>query len=512
MTAADKYTPSGFTRRGYDLLCLAMALAFPAHLLLYAAPCGLGVHYDSAVYLNSALNLLDGNGYAVDLTGGAPRPAVWFPPGYPVLMAAFLGLVHDPALALALLNAVCMGLGVWVMSRLARNYSGGNLAGATACTALYAFSVVNLEVHSWAQSEPPFVLFTLASLYFLSRHLDGGGWGDLAAGGVFCALAALTRYAGAALICAGAAWLLFARGTSAANRIWRAGAFATIAASPLAALIARNRLAGGGYTGRPMTLFIIDAEKLTQLAASVSGAVVPGSDRFRVFPGQEFAVLAASLLALAFTALLFQRSRSDPGGDAPPASLGLFLFYPLVYVLMLAALITFVDSTIVFDMRLLSIALISVFVFAGGVLCRARLSSTGARRAFTALVCAQMLLFAASYGGWTWYMSKNGRGQSARKYQSPGADAFASSVIGWADIYSNNVEGLYFRLREPVGTYKDLCGRAKHDGRPRYVLHLETSDQLTLNSVAWSGNRALPGCVKKTLVLRDGPVSVYEVE
>ncbi|MFZ5426697.1 MAG: ArnT family glycosyltransferase [Thermodesulfobacteriota bacterium] len=512
MTTEEDKADRGFTRRGYGLLCLAMALAFPAHLLLYAAPYGLGVHYDSAVYLNSALNLLDGKGYAVDLTGGAPRPAVWFPPGYPVLMAASLRFISDPALALELLSAVCMGLGVWVMSRLAKHYCGGNLAGAAACTALYAFSVVNLEVHSWAQSEPPFVLFTLAALYFLARHLDEGRWGHLAAGGLFCALAALTRYAGVALIGAATVWLLLARGPAAANRIWRAGAFMATAASPLAAFIVRNRLAGCGYTGRPMTVFLIDGEKLTQLAASVSGAVVPGSDRFRVFPGQEFAVFAAALAALALTVFLFQRSRRNPGEDSPPASLGLFLFYPLAYMLMLATLITFVDSTIVFDMRLLSIAIIPVFVFAGGVLCRARFSSRSARRAFTALVCAQMVLFAASYGAWTWYMAKNGRGQSARKCLSPQADAFAASVTGGADLYSNNVEGLYFRLREPVGTYKDLCRASALEGRPRYIVHLETSDRLTLNSVAWSGDRALPGCVKRALVMKDGPVSVYRVE
>lgn len=490
-------------------ICAALAAACAAHLALYAARYGLAVQYDSAIYLNSALNLLDGNGYSVNLTGGPPRPAVWFPPLYPLAMALFFKLLPDHKAALIALNAACMAASIGALALIARRQSGDKPLAALACVAVFSFSTVNLEIHTWAQSEPLFLAMTMLGLYFLSRAMDEGTTAPLVAGAACCALAVVTRYAGVALIGAAAAWLLLRRDRPARERVRRALVFLGVAVLPLAALMIRNRMVRGDFTGRPMTLFLINKEKLTQLVGTVAGVTVPGSDRFRVFPGQELAVFLVAAVLFALLLRLFARSR---GAGAMKPSLGFFLFYAAAYMAMLAVLMTFVDSTLVFDLRLTSPALAALLVFCLGVLANAPIPHAALRKGIVAAACLLVFLYMGSYAVWTNYMANNGRGQNSRKYVSAEVNRFLASVIGSSTIYSNNIEGLYFLFERPIRNYGQLCDDPAEPGRPRYAVNLEMSDSLVLNAIAWSGSSGVPGCRPAEKVMQSGPVSVYKLD
>ncbi len=505
-----------FVTKRYAAISLALALAFSLHYLYYASPYGAGIHFDSAIYLNSALNILDGKGYIVDLFGGQERTAVWFPPGYPLLLAVSINTIKSIPSSINILNAACMAASILLLAAIARTYTAGNGLAALACTVLFCFSVVNLEIHTWAQSEPPFVLFTLGGLYGYARYRDRDSLPSLCLAALCCLLAVLTRYAGIALMgTIGLSLLCLEKERPIWSRIRGLALFSGIAALPLFAWLLRNRLSGGAFTGRPMSLFLIDKEKLTQLVYTCSATLFPGSDRIRLFPGQELLGCFAFLIVLAAILFLFlrrlpQRHATPP---SPPRSLSIFLLYPAVYGITLAILMSFVDATLVFDIRLLSIAFLSFLIFAAGVLANATFSWRGAYGIIRILIVGLVAVNMASYGVWTNHMRNNGRGQNSRKNASSKTFDYIKSNIPEAAIYTNNIEGLYFTLLRPLKKYGSLCADYHNrtgDTPDIFIVNIENKDDLVLHEIKWSG-QGIPACVERTRVFQDGPYSIYRV-
>ena len=226
------------------LIALVAALG-AAHILVRTSTYGAMLGNDAFNYLSAAESLVVGEGL---LSPGGGRIAV-FAPFFPMAMA-FLSLFGiEPVDGGRFLNATAFGLlilvsGLWLSRRLESPPIALGVAVAVMASLPLAHAASTLL------SEPLFVLFTLLALMPLESFLNRrSGTPALALSAVFAALAALTRYMGAALIVSSVLMLLVRRNVPIGERLKHALAFGTISSLPLAAAMVRNQLVSGTLTG-----------------------------------------------------------------------------------------------------------------------------------------------------------------------------------------------------------------------------------------------------------------------
>ena len=275
---------------GITLLIVALAALAVAHALARTASHGAAIDSDGVNYLAAAESLLAGEGLATH-RGGA---FLLWPPFFPML-TAFAGLPGvDPAEAGRLLNAAAFGLivllaGLWLRRELASKVAA--LGGAVAILVSLPLN----ERAAYFMTETLFALLTLLALMQLDAFLRGRD-DRLLPAAVLAALAALTRYAGLALLIAGTLAPLLRRDAPPADRLKRAVLFGAVSALPLALALVRNRIVSGGWTGaRDFATNQTVADSLTEIDAVVS-AWLPLPDWSGGFPwaGAWIVVLAAA--------------------------------------------------------------------------------------------------------------------------------------------------------------------------------------------------------------------------
>ena len=258
------------------LFVIVMAVLGAVHVLVRTSTYGAGIGADSVSYLSTAENLIAGEGLQ-DFRGAGLLP---WPPLFPLLLAA-IGLVGiEPLDAGRLVNVASCGLiilvsGLWLRRRLRSPFlaMGALLALATSYPLGY-FS-------SFILTDAIFVLFALLALMrmesFSNRNVR---WKPLVLAALFTALAALTRYAGIAVVVTGVLMLLLYAGGTLAERLNRAIVYGAISAAPVGTVFARNYLLFGDYDrkatriGQPLTTSLEQAAGL--LHEAVMPANVPG--------------------------------------------------------------------------------------------------------------------------------------------------------------------------------------------------------------------------------------------
>ena len=260
-----RWRPDGFT-----LLLVALAALGVAHVLVRTASYGAAIDADGINYLGTAENLLAGDG----LITHRGQPLLLWPPFFPML-TAFIGLPGiEPLEAGRLLNAAALGLIVLVAGLWLRSALRSRAVAAGGAVAL----VVSLPLNHLASqflSETLFALLTLLALRSLGGFLEGRD-DRLIPAALFAALAALTRYAGLALLIAGTLLPLLRRDLPLTGRLWRAVLFGAAASIPLALALARNRLVSDTWTGtRGFATNQTITDSLTEIDAVVGGWLLP---------------------------------------------------------------------------------------------------------------------------------------------------------------------------------------------------------------------------------------------
>ena len=226
-------------------LIVLTALLGAAHILVRTSTYGAVLSNDSFNYLSAAESLAAGEGL---LSPGGGRLAQ-FAPFFPIAMA-FLSLFGiEPIDGGRFLNIAAFGLlilasGLYLSRRLESQPIALGVAVAVMVSIPLAHSASTLL------SEPLFILFTLLALMSLESFLHRrSGAPALALAAGFTALAAITRYMGAALIISGVLMLLARRNAPVRERLKHALAFGALSSLPLAAVLARNQLVTGTLTG-----------------------------------------------------------------------------------------------------------------------------------------------------------------------------------------------------------------------------------------------------------------------
>lgn len=243
---------SGNLRRrrlaGGLLIPLAAAALGVSLVLARQAEYGVRLDHDSLHYLAAARNLVAGEGLT-HFDGSVYTG--WWPPLYPLLLAAASFGVFDPLRVAGPLGACAFGLAIFLIGRyLAARLDSRFLAAWVPFTA--ALSLPLAEAASWAITEAPFLVFSTLALIGCDARAARGSPESRAGRPVSflrasasCALALLTRFVGAVLGAVVGLALLLERGRPLRRRLGRAAVHAVIAFGPLGFWILRHWSVGG---------------------------------------------------------------------------------------------------------------------------------------------------------------------------------------------------------------------------------------------------------------------------
>lgn len=256
---------------GFVLVIIAGVCA--SMLMFWITAYDPGVGPDSVEYIETARNLLAGNGF---YTGN--KPLTQFPPGYPFILAV-AGFFYngDVLYAGRLVCSILFGvnvalLGLAVLLCTERSFS------ATVCAIfLFMSSTPILLVHSLAQSEAPFIMFMISAFILVSLYVLRPRSHLLFAVSVCAACAILTRYIGVALLPPIVCILLFLGDRSMKQKIKDSVIFAVIALLPLVLWLVRNVMIAEATTGRSFAVHSLGFQHVKQLVATMNIFVFPVS-------------------------------------------------------------------------------------------------------------------------------------------------------------------------------------------------------------------------------------------
>ena len=222
---------------------VALGIGAACLVLLRQMEFGPGLTPDSAVYISVARSLLAGEGF-VPFFGSLPAwPGgyAYWPPLFPLVLAA-TGILHDDMIAAAaVVNAIAFGLTVFTTATWLRRYQVSRLLVAWAGLALALSPAAGVAAYIW--SESLFVLFMVAALSSLDRFLATPTPRALLVCAGFAALCCLTRYAGASVLVCGVALIAAHTTLGPIRRRARAAVFyAVVGFAPTALWMVRNLL------------------------------------------------------------------------------------------------------------------------------------------------------------------------------------------------------------------------------------------------------------------------------
>ena len=231
----------------FTLFLIAIAVLGAGLVLARQFTYGPLLHWDSLDHIGTARSLLAGDGLFAPW--GAPYE--WWPPLFPMLLAAGSFGVFDPWDVAGPLNAGCFGLTVLVAGHWLRQRLRSRFLLVWGCLAL-TLALPVAWIAAWAMSEAPFILFTTLALTRTSAFVREPRRSTLLWAAVFTALACLTRYMGIAVVVTVVLILLFQNAATMRVKAWRIAGYGLIAGFPIGLFFLRNYIVVGDLTSSRM--------------------------------------------------------------------------------------------------------------------------------------------------------------------------------------------------------------------------------------------------------------------
>ena len=149
---------------GSTLLCAAIiAFVFGlAYVTIFDSD--LDMNGDNYSYLLLSRNILDGHGYSDLRYDGTYKPASWFPPGYPYILAAATGVIGDSIIGLKSLNGLFFLASALLFFFFTRKMTGNTLF-ALAVAVLLVLNKGLLRNSTIIMSEIPYVFFSFLAIF-----------------------------------------------------------------------------------------------------------------------------------------------------------------------------------------------------------------------------------------------------------------------------------------------------------------------------------------------------------
>jgi hypothetical protein len=214
---------------------------------------------DSIVYIQGALNLLDGNGYSTLLGRGEVESIKGFPPMTSISLAiASLGRA-DMVQTGRWLNAILFGLNIIITGFFVFRYSRSVLSAIIAAMMLTTQQAL-VVVHSSVMSEGLFIFFLLLALWTAMEYFWSGKAKWLVISGALTAACFLTRYIGLVLVPVIGAGLLFFGKKDWKKRAISLLIFGAISMIPMIIWFVRNQIISGSAIDRQIGLHLMSQD------------------------------------------------------------------------------------------------------------------------------------------------------------------------------------------------------------------------------------------------------------
>ena len=236
------------------LMLAALCVLGTFLVLLRGIPYGMGVNGDGVIFMSTARNLLEGNGF-VKWDGS---PFVERAPMFPMLLA-FIGIFGlDPLDVAGYVNATLFGLTIFVSSLWLRYHllscRAPTLRAQRTWLLIWAVAALVLapftRLASDTLSDPLFILLVASTLFTFDKFLDTGQRSFLLLAALFTALTCLTRYIGIAIPATLLLFLLCRKGDTLLAKAKNTAIYSLIAVTPIVVWLLRNLLVTGSVVGQ----------------------------------------------------------------------------------------------------------------------------------------------------------------------------------------------------------------------------------------------------------------------
>jgi hypothetical protein len=330
---------------------------------IYANRFGADVLPDSGDYITGGIRLAHGEGYSIANRGGPPIPQTWFPPLISLVIAGMESL-HAPIYkSMGIFDACCYALlvgmaGCWVW-QCTKNVFWSVMAAAIVLSS-HAIYFVN----SLVLSEPLFLIWITASLWFLAKWHRRQKTFSLWMAGICISGALLSRYAGLSLIPAALIMMLMARRVRWYRKLAGMGVITLLGLGPSLAWSHWHTPGQTSATGRSLEWHPITVDRINDGVETLASFILP--ERYSPhIPPAAIVGCGAVFFVGAFLLLWLGKARSNDPVDRRNASrsaIAVNAIFIVVYLLFLTASISYVDGGTPLDERILSAVVLPLAV------------------------------------------------------------------------------------------------------------------------------------------------------
>ncbi len=395
---------------------------------------GIGLDYDSVMYISAARNLRAGKGLQeINIRGGI-GPLVWFPPLYPVTLAGGGVLGVDPMRFAVVVDSIFFaalaGLAAWMAARQRKGVLAAVLVGGCLLS-----SQAMLHVYSMAWSETMFNFFALAALALIGIYARRGGLRWLIACGVCVGAAWLTRYVGVMLV--GVVLGVLAISKASSGRKVRDGLVVlAVAGAMVGPWLARNWRLGHGLTGRrlgfhPVTMAVLWEGARTLLAWKIVWVAL----------GMLMLWGVKRVQGSGFRVQEEKRSKNTGTNEETQWEAGLWIFL-IAYPFMVLVSICFMDAATPLDDRILSPMLAPLIILVVVRVCRSG-AVRWVRQVGVAAVIVVVVVNAVGSVRWAGRVRKAGQQLASREWTDRPVMDYVRALPADAAIYTNETALLY---------------------------------------------------------------------
>ena len=426
-------------------VCLAVLLiagGCAALLMFWITENSPGISADSCTYIDTARNLLAGNGFTFN-----GQPMTHFPPVYPLLLAGTGWLVGgDVVLAARLLCAFFFGLNLVLFGYSLLLATERSILAALCAVVFYLSSASILTLNAYAWSESPFIAFTLGAFLCMAFYCARPRFPLLIAAAICASLALATRYIGLALLPPLLGLLFLPGERSLIRKLQDALFFLLVGSLGLAAWVLHNLLLAHNATNRSFAIHLFGDAQIT---AFVNAMYSSGTSLATLFWARALNVGFFAFLFLAGILILIRKKYLQNSPNPLGLSLtGLCLFASVAYIVFLFTSISFFDaSTIITNRIILPVFMLLSISFFGLTWSVSR--AIHERRVwvyFMLLVLLTGLMNAAPVSALAQNIHDNGIGYTTLDWKKSETVASARSLPGQLQIYTNGPDVLQFYL------------------------------------------------------------------
>jgi 4-amino-4-deoxy-L-arabinose transferase-like glycosyltransferase len=473
------------------------------------SPRGVTMTPDTASYYQAATSFSTGDGFLVYDKKGVLAPMTHYPPVYPMALSLgrFFGM--EVAEGSRYLAIFLVGLNILLVAWFAF-YVSGTLLAATATAVILLTSVHFIQAHAAAWSEPMFFPFMFGALIFLVRYVEKNTWRSLGLAALCAGLCYMTRYAGLAVIIAGAVVAGVATQARGGKKALAVLGFLAPALLLPAVWTVRNLSVTGQPIGFMPGFSFEEFRGVWTGLDSVSQYFFPAS-----VPVAARMALAAGVLGGVWVVMTrFWRQRAASVEDVryghAARVAGIFC---VTYAVASVAWLALSRGDMTIETRILLPLLVVAAPFFGVVL--ARNFSAGLRSPGMILVVILMLVMLGRTAQFAGRVYHNGDGYNARAWADTALVKTVKTLSDRVAVYTNDPKAFYFytgrgaalipRFGQNAAAFfslEDVQARFLHEGAVAVIFNEKAFEPA---DVWWKLVRRVPLAVS----FRDGWGSIY---